>query len=36
MPMTKQDYIQTQPITNTALLTLCNLGVEEAQNLVER
>lgn len=36
MPMTKQDYIQTQPITKAALLTLCNLGVEEAQNLVER
>lgn len=34
--MTKQDYIQTQPITKAALLTLCNRGVEEAQNLVER
>jgi len=29
MPMTKQDYIQTQPITKAALLTLCNLGTEE-------
>lgn len=34
--MTKQDYILTQPITKAALLTLCNRGVEEAQNLVER
>lgn len=32
--MTKQDYRQTQPITKAALLTLCNRGVEEAQNLV--
>ncbi len=30
--MTKQDYIQTQPITKALQLTLCNRGVEEAQN----
>ncbi len=30
--MTNQDYIQTQPITKALLLTLCNRGVEEAQN----
>lgn len=35
MPITKQDYIQTQPITKAALLTLYNRGVEEAQNQFE-